>query len=146
MPEPMPTVLQHWRFPTDVYNQPVAGQYSVAAWLPRLGPTSWLLWSTLASQVYVNGPGITVDLVEVAEALGIGQPGRHGWALTGALKRLRNYRVAKPVAGEDQALQVRVFAPPVTPRAYERLAPDARKLHLEIFGVSTAQIGLASSH
>jgi hypothetical protein len=145
MPEPMPTVLERWRAPTDVYNQPVYGQYSVAAWLPTLGPTSWLLWGTLASQVYVNGVGVTVDLVEVARNLGVGQPGRHGWALTKSLRRLSAYKIARPVASDERTLMVRIFAPPVTMRLYEKLAPDAQDLHLETFGVPTAQIGLASS-
>jgi hypothetical protein len=144
MPEPesMPTVLEHWRHPFDLYNQSAYGPYSVAAWLPRLGPVAWLLWSTLASQVYVHGTGVIVDLAEVAESLGI-SPHR---GLPRSLKRLRDCRLVKPVAVDDPALQVRIYAPPAGVRAFEKMAPATQQMHLDIFGVRTTQVsGLAAS-
>ena len=83
MRDPMITVLTRW--PDDIYDnyaEPVYGAYSRAAWLPRLGPTSWLLWTTLASRLVVADEDVTIDLGTIATSLGVGSPGRHGWALT----------------------------------------------------------------
>lgn len=141
-PDPMPTVLEHWNHPTDMYNQSPNGQYAVAAWLPRLGPCSFLLWSTLASQVTINGAGVTVDLVAVAENLGLGLTR----GLPRSLKRMTQFRVAKPAPADTPTLLVRTYAPPVPLHAFEQMAPDAQRMHLEIFGVRTRhQVGLAAT-
>ena len=137
MREPMPIVLQHWRHLSDLYRQPTDSGYATAAWLPRLGPTSFLLWGRLANELETHGPDVTVDLIEIAHSLGLGEPGKHGSALPRALKRLRRFRLTRPIPGVDAAVLVRVHAPPVGLATFRQLPAHVQRMHLEIFGVRT---------
>lgn len=125
--------LVRWRSPYDICRQPVDGAYSRAVWLPRLGPTSWLLWITLARQLGPHGHLVSIDAEAVAASLGIGHPGRRYKAVTRPMLRLRNFRLAR-VDDDAQVVQIRQFAQPGPAAVLAGLPPTVRELHEAAFG------------
>lgn len=126
--------FEPWAVPdTDVFGEPVDGAYSRLAWLPTIGPSSWLIWSTLAAQLH-REPQVTWALDQLGLAHGLGHGTGAGSSVRRTLARLQQFRLL--AAEEDQGHQlVRLTAPPVRPRTLERLPGFVRVLHDQTFPV-----------
>ena len=125
-------IFKSWPHPVyDHFGQRPDGTYSQLAWLPTIGPTSWLLWNIVASQLRAATDDITWDCDDLARALGIAPANRHGRAVPRVVKRLRCYRL---IDRHGSILRVRTTAPPVGRGALERLPADIQVLHARIFG------------
>ena len=123
--------FEPWADPAvDHYDSHPEGTYSRLAWLPVIGPSSWLMWGTLASQLR-REPQVTWDLTALAEAHGLQRgAGQHGMVRR-TLTRLTQFRLVAPV---DETLHlVRLTAPPVTRRQLERLPVFVVELHQQTF-------------
>jgi hypothetical protein len=136
MSEPMTTLLEAWQSPTyDAYAEPVGGVYSEAAWLRRLGPSSWLIWGVLARNLAATRGPVVVDLAEIAAGIGIGgpNPARPGSTLHRSLQRLRVNRLVRPAPHTGRRLLVRIYAPAVSWRAFHDLPDHVKRLHVATF-------------
>ena len=125
-------VFEPWADPTlDHTDCDPEGTYSRLAWLPLIGPSSWLMWGTLAAQLR-REPQVTWELAALAEAHGIHRgDGRHGMVRR-TLTRLAQFRLLAPL--DDDHHLVRLTAPPVTARHLERLPAFVAELHHQTFG------------
>ena len=124
--------FEPWADPTlDHTDCDPEGTYSRLAWLPLIGPSSWLMWGTLAAQLR-REPQVTWELATLAEAHGIHRgDGRHGMVRR-TLTRLAQFRLLAPL--DDDHHLVRLTAPPVTARHLERLPAFVAELHFQTFG------------
>src|SRR4051794_22695139 len=62
--------------PSGRYDTPPDGAVSRICWLPIIGPTSWLVWGTLATQLR-HEPTVTWEPANLAEAHGIARSISH---------------------------------------------------------------------
>lgn len=100
--------------------------YVEHCWLPVLGPTATWLYRRLGSLVVEKVDGGQVDLVDLAQALGLGRGlGRHS-PLVHSLDRLRRFGVIQ-VGGETLLVRRALALLPVTQA--RRLPPSARQWH-----------------
>jgi hypothetical protein len=106
------------------------GLYSRLAWLPTVGPTSWLLWGTIAAELH-DKPELRVSRRELSRSLGLGPSNRRGPTIRAPLRRLCCFGLFGEPAG---VYRVRLTAPPVSPNALERMSPAGRQLHADLFG------------
>jgi hypothetical protein len=131
-----PTSLEVISF--EPYTDPVVehfgihptGTYSRIAWLPIVGPTSWVLLGTLAEQL-AEEPSVTWKVDDLAEAHGIGYRTKPHTPLHRTLKRLRQFGFIFPSA-EDSVL-VRTWMPPLSRRQLDRGAKHVRLYHDQTF-------------
>ena len=123
--------FEPWPDPSiDGYGSDPEGTYSRLAWLPVIGPSSWLMWGTLAAQLR-RDPQVTWELTALAEAHGLQRgAGRHGMVRR-TLTRLSQFRLLAAV--DDTHHLVRLTAPPVTRRQLERLPAFVAELHQQTF-------------
>jgi hypothetical protein len=116
-----------WTDPVvDRFEIHPAGRYSRIAWLPILGPTSWLLMGTF-SQHLAHQPAVTWRLADLARDHGLGQPDRPGCVVTRSLRRLAYFQLLRFEA-TDRAL-IRTMLPPLSAGQLRRSAPHVRQLH-----------------
>jgi hypothetical protein len=123
--------FEPWADPTvDHTDCHPEGTYSRLAWLPIIGPSSWLMWGTLAAQLR-REPQVTWELTALAEAHGLQRgAGQHGMVRR-TLTRLAQFRLLAPI---DEAHHlVRLTAPPVSRRQLERLPQFVAELHQQTF-------------
>jgi hypothetical protein len=110
----------------DPYRIDPTGHYSRLAWLPLLGPTSWVLIGTIAQHLDIE-PEVTWQLQDLARDHGLGRPGRPSFVLRRSLQRLERFGLLRfegaPVA------RVRTNMPPLTPRQIARSPRHVRQLH-----------------
>lgn len=100
--------------------------YSRLGWLPVIGPSSWLVWGTLAAQLR-REPEVRWELAVLAEAHGLSRSNaRHGMVRR-TLARLCQFRLLADT-GEDRYL-VRLTTPPLPRRQLERLPAYVAELH-----------------
>jgi hypothetical protein len=133
MPDAEILIFRSW--PSRVYDcfgQQPDGTYSQLAWLPTVGPTSWLLWGMVARQLSSVPDDISWDRDELARALGVNARSQHGWTIARTLKRLCSYRLLER---ERSVFLVRVTAPPVGHGSLDRLPADVQLLHSNLFGL-----------
>lgn len=100
-------------------------EYSRACWLPVLGPTSWVLWGTVASTL-AGRVTATFDVDELTHALGLGRPRR----LVKALNRLERFEIATPAASgvaDDWAMPT--TTPPLPLKYHSKVTAAARRFH-----------------
>jgi hypothetical protein len=123
--------FEPWADPAvDHFDCHPESPYSRLAWLPIIGPSSWLMWGTLAAQLR-REPQITWELTALAEAHGLQRgAGQHGMVRR-TLTRLTQFRLVAPV--DDTNHIVRLTAPPVTQRQLERLPAFVAELHQQTF-------------
>lgn len=100
--------------------------YVETCWLPVMGPTATFLYRRLGSWAAHNPDGLTVDLQQVSESLGLGDAmGRHS-RIGKALGRLARYQAAR--WGGDE-LQVRTALPPLPLRLLKGLDANTKGWH-----------------
>ncbi len=99
--------------------------YYEVAWLPRIGPTSWLLWRTIGTRLAEHGRAAwtTTDLAH--------RHGVHLPALVRTLGRLAKFRIIRPA--EPGELLVPAACIPLRPRQLRDADPETRRLHAETF-------------
>ena len=131
--------FEPWPDPViDGFGQDPDGTYSRLAWLPQIGPSSWLVWTTLAAQLR-REPSVSWDLTALAEAHGLHRgDGRHGMVRR-TLARLCQFRLLD--AADANRYVVRLSAPPVGRRQLERLPRFVIELHRNIFPVPHKEVG-----
>jgi hypothetical protein len=123
--------FEPWADPDiDQYDSKPNGTYSRLAWLPIIGPSSWLIWGTLAAQLR-REPRLDWELTALAEAHGISRgAGQHGMVRR-SLHRLNQFRLLDTL--EDTEHLVRLTAPPVSERQLQRLPSFVAELHRQTF-------------
>lgn len=104
----------------DDYGLAANGDYSRTLWLPIIGPTSWLLWGSLAARLPEDGSALACDVRELAEELGVAPMVSKNARLPRSVVRLTT---AKLLHGRDGEYRVRLCAPLVTARQLAKL-PD----------------------
>ena len=120
-----------WTDPVvDPYGIDPSGHYSRTAWLPILGPTSWLLLGTIAQQL-AGEPAVTWRLADLGRDHGVGRPDRPGPFVVRSLRRLELFGLLRFQA-LDRAL-IRTRMAPLSERQLRRSAPHVRQLHDEIY-------------
>lgn len=101
------------------------GVYSRTCWLPILGPTSWVLWATVAHELDEMAPGVHC-VEELTRALGLGRTQR----LTKALQRLDRFGLASnPTTSHDDSWLLPTVSPPLWRKHHHLLDPHAREFH-----------------
>ena len=120
----------------------VQSAYARLGWLPTIGPSSYLIWETLATQLHRND-SVTWNLEDLAAAHGLnGGTGRH-CAVRRTLERLQMFRILNP--RPDGSCQILIWAPPLSSRSIQRLRPQiagpVNELHRRLFIVPTPQTG-----
>jgi hypothetical protein len=122
----------------DPYDQDPNGDFSRLAWLPLIGPSSWLIWGTLSAQLR-RQPDVAWTVTDLGAAHGLhGSTSRNG-PTRRTLARLCQFRMLTDLT-EDHFL-VRMSAPPLGRRHLERLPDFVVGLQSEIFRSSTREAG-----
>lgn len=117
----MADILTFEPLPDPVYDAlglPPDGHDARLGWLPTVGPSSYLVWGTLAAQLRRFTP-VTWDMDALARAHGLSAGSTRNGALPRTLQRLAMYRLIAP-DGAARFL-VRLLAPPLSPRQLARL-------------------------
>jgi len=96
--------------------------YVEAVWLGVLGPSATWAWQRLA-RIAATRPGVTVDTVDLATSLGLGETLGANAAISRTLARL--------VAAQrsEEVIAVRTALPDLPARRTARLSPSARLAH-----------------
>lgn len=116
-------VIQPWPDPIiDTLGHDPRSEYVERFWLPTLGPTSLLLLRRLAAGLQSHEDGITVEVGELSQALGLGYRDGSSSPLLRSFDRLTQFDLA--CATGDGRYAVRRNVPPVNQRHIRRL-PDA---------------------
>jgi hypothetical protein len=106
----------------DPHGVPPGSRYVELYWLPVIGPsTAWLL-RRLSYGLEMHPAGLTIDLVETARSLGLGERMGKNSPFRRALHRLCTFELARS-QGPD-ALAIRTTVPPLPLRHVNRL-PDS---------------------
>ena len=101
------------------------GVYSRTCWLPVLGPTSWVLWGTVAQELDEMAPSVHRP-DELTRALGLGRLER----LLKALQRLDRFGIASnPTKNADSSWLLPTVSPPLWSKHHHLLDPHAREFH-----------------
>ena len=100
-------------------------------WLGVLGPTASWAYRRLGSLAEVHPDGATVDLIDLAHSLGLGEALGKNSLLMRALARLVNFDVAR-WEGDVLAVRRRVAALPE--RQVSRLSASAVRAHVQLTG------------
>lgn len=101
------------------------GHYSRLCWLPVVGPTAWVLWGTIASELDADAT-IVYEPDDLTDAIGLGRTHR----LTKALKRLDRLGVASsPAANIDDPWHLPAASPPLELRHHATVSAEVRRFH-----------------
>jgi hypothetical protein len=120
--------FEAWTDPEiDQRAQPPDGTYSRLAWLPTIGPSSWLIWTTIARQLQRERT-VTWQTVTLASAHGLGHGTGRTSTIARTLDRLARYHLLLP--GEPTWL-IRASAPPVSDGNIRRLPAFVQAVHLD---------------
>lgn len=120
----MPALVIHpWPDPIiDTLGHDPRSEYVERFWLPTLGPTSLLLIRRLATGLHRHPKGLSVDVAELSQALGLGHRDSASSPLLRSFERLTQFDLACATA--DGRYAVRRSVPPVNQRHIRRL-PEA---------------------
>jgi hypothetical protein len=131
MDEPTIATFEPWADPiVDRYDQAPEGTFSRLAWLPLIGPSSWLIWGTLAAQLR-HDPTVTWNLAELAAAHGLGRSTGTRSAIGRTLTRMAMF----PILGtlEPGQYLVRLTAPPMSRGMLTKLPDHVAEMHRQIY-------------
>jgi hypothetical protein len=129
-----------WADPAiDPLGQDPNGDWSRLGWLPIIGPTSWLIWGTLAAQLR-REPEVTWLVRDLAAAHGLHPSTAKTAPVRKTIGRLCQFRLLAEEAVEDRFL-VRLTAPPLTRRQLERSPGFVAELQRQIFQARAAHAG-----
>lgn len=114
---PDPVIEAHGHQPGSAYVEGV--------WLGVLGPSATWAWQRLA-RLAATRPGATIDSVDLATSLGLGDSRGPNAAISRTLGRLVAFDVAQR---GPEVIAVRVALPDLPARRTARLSPSARLAH-----------------
>lgn len=127
---PATILVKPWPDPViDVLGHDPRSCYVETFWLPTLGPTCVLLMRHLADRFDRFPDGISLPVVDTAQALGLGSGDGSSSPLLRSLARLGQFELACPDG--DSAIAVRRHLPPVNRRHVRRLPPSLQAEHAE---------------
>ncbi|MDQ6782725.1 MAG: hypothetical protein M3063_04645, partial [Actinomycetota bacterium] len=101
--------------------------YSELVWTPSLGPSAVLAWRRMAGTLIHRPDGFTLEVAELAHALGLGHGTAHNAPVCRTLRRLSAFALAR--FGEDDTYAVRRHIPPINARQVCRLSSELRRIH-----------------
>jgi hypothetical protein len=129
--DPPTVTFDCWVDPViDSWGIDPASSYSRSGWLPIIGPSSWLVWSTVAEQLRHEHP-VTWRLEDLAQAHGLGSRIVRSSPIVRTLVRLQQFYLVR--ATESGLLLVRMSVPPLTRRQLARLPSFVAQLHRDVF-------------
>ncbi|MGA0878744.1 MAG: hypothetical protein ACO3SP_06455 [Ilumatobacteraceae bacterium] len=123
-----PTItVRPWRDPVvECVGHDACGDYVELFWLGSLGPTATWLLRRLAVVVVTHPDGFTVQLTELARAVGLGHATDARSSLGKSLRRLDMFGL---IHAEHQQLTVRAVVPPLPRKQVARLPDHLREAH-----------------
>ena len=131
--------FEGWHDPIiDGFDQDPEGTYARLAWLPIIGPSSFLMWGTLASQLR-RQRSATWELAELAGFHGLQRGSGRNGMVRRTLTRLVLFQLLAESAPDTWL--VRLSAPPVSQRQLERLPGVVVQLHEAAFKNPDRQVG-----
>lgn len=117
-----------WTDPViDTLGHDPRSEYVERFWLPTLGPTSLLLIRRLASVFDRTPEGVTMDVVEFSQSLGLGTREGASSPLLRSMDRLTQFDLACEL--KPGAFAVRRNVPPVNRRHIHRLPDTLQREH-----------------
>lgn len=139
MDDPEILTFEPWPDPIiDTIGQHPEGNLSRLAWLPTVGPTSWLVWGTLAAQLRADA-AVSWELVALAQAHGVNRASGRNGVMRRTLARLEQFRLAAPL--ESDRYLVRLCAPPLRRTQLDRLPAFVAQLHRQSYPAPQRQVG-----
>lgn len=103
--------------------------YAELVWLPRVGPASLVMWRYLCRQLHHSPDGVTVDVDDLAGALGLGHNRGVSSPVRRTLGRLERFGAIKPQPG---GYAVRQRLPYFTDTQLTKVPATARRSHNSI--------------
>jgi hypothetical protein len=110
--------------------------YSEVVWTPSLGPSAVLAWRRLAGRLIHHPDGFTLDVAELAHALGLGTGIGHNAPICRTLRRLTVFGLARFL---DDTYAVRRRIPPASSSQLRRLSPDLLRIHAALLSRHDAE-------
>ena len=104
---------------------------------PTLGPSAVLAWRRLAGTLLHRPDGFSLEVAELAHALGLGAGTAHSAPICRTLRRLVAFDLAPFVDEDTYAVRGRI--PPASARQLTRLSPELRRLHTALLPRHDAQ-------
>lgn len=101
--------------------------YATAVWLPILGPSTFLAWRLVASEIQHHPAGVTTTLDRLAADLGLGSPRGQQAAIVRTLRRLERFGITRTIT--DDLHLIREELPPAMPAQLARLHEVVRARH-----------------
>lgn len=108
--------------------QPVDGDWSRTAWLPIIGPSSWLMWTELA-RIVENGPA-TVTAADVADRIGLSVK-----RVYSPIDRLVRFRILTELNPDHY--RVRTTAGPLSEKLLRRRPGRIAGIQADTFGYAS---------
>ena len=131
--------FEGWHDPLlDGFGPDPDGTYARLAWLPIVGPSSFLLWGTLATQLRRERT-VTWELADLAGAHGLQRGSGRNGMVRRTLTRLVQFHLL--VESAPDTWLVHLSAPPVSRRQLERLPAVVAQLHEAAFQNPHRQVG-----
>lgn len=128
--EPLPAEVRLTRWPDELVEDLGFGprsMYIETCWLPVLGPTATWAYRRLGSWAEFNADGVTIDLVDLAQSLGLGESLARNSKLGRTICRLVRFDAARWVGADE--LQVRTALAPLPERYVKQLGRSGLRLH-----------------
>jgi hypothetical protein len=122
----------------DPFGQDPNDHWSRLGWLPIIGPSSWLVWGTVAAQLR-REPQVTWALRDLASAHGLHSTTARTGPMRRTVARLCQFRLFADAA--DDRYLVRMTAPPLSRRNLERLPVFVAELQRQIYQVPRHEAG-----
>jgi hypothetical protein len=133
MERTLPTHLQVVAWPDPVVDRlgfPPQSPYSELAWTPILGPASVLAYRRIAGGLLHRPDGYQLDVVELAQSLGLGTgTGIHA-RISRTLRRIEAFHLA--FFPDDSTYAVRRRIPALSGQQLSRLSPELRRVHIAL--------------
>lgn len=116
-----------WRDPVvETVGHDACGDYVELFWLGTLGPTATWLLRRLAVCAINHPDGFTIDMADLATALGLGSEHGRSATLLKAMNRLIIFGLARHIG---DSIAVRSIVPPLTMKQISRLPAHLQRAH-----------------
>lgn len=115
--------------PHDVYSEAISVSF--------LGPSSTLAWRRLAGLLAHHPDGLTIDVADFAQSLGLGAGLGRGALVSRTLRRLVAFDLARFVDEGTYAVRRRI--PPASSSQLRRLSPELQRVHTALLARHDAQ-------
>ena len=127
-PIPAQLAVVAWPDPVvDALGFPPHDPYSELVWTPTLGPSAVLAWRRMAGTLIHRPDGYTLDIADLAQALGLGAGTAQHSPICRTLRRLAVFGLAR--FEDESTYAVRRHIPPASYSQLRRLGPELQRLH-----------------